>query len=122
VVPEGSDTAVGLFQIRQHEGAFQTAEWGFALGAAYWGTGLFVASATQVLDFVFDTLETRRLEARAVVDNGRGNGALQKMGAVREGVLRSSFLKDGRYYDQALWSILREDWMQAKVVWGPARS
>ena len=33
---------------------FQTREWGFALGSAYWGTGLFVAGATHVLDFAFE--------------------------------------------------------------------
>jgi RimJ/RimL family protein N-acetyltransferase len=118
VVPEGSETAVGFFQIRQLEGRFETAEWGFVLGAAHWGTGLFVASAALVLEFVFGTLDSRRLEARAAVDNGRGNGALQKIGAVREGLLRRSFLKEGQYHDQALWSILREDWMEANPIWG----
>jgi RimJ/RimL family protein N-acetyltransferase len=61
-----------------------------------------------------------RLEARAVAKNGRGNGALAKMGAVREGVLRKSFRRNGEYLDQILWSIVREDWMQTqkKAVWG----
>jgi len=31
-------------------------------------------------------------------------------------VLRKSFLNDGRYLDQALWTILDEDW-KAKAVW-----
>ena len=57
-----------------------------------------------------------RLEARAAVRNGRGNGALRKIGAVQEGLLRKSFLKDGEYLDQALWTILDEDW-KAKTVW-----
>ena len=39
------------------------------------------------------------------------------MGAVQEGVLRKSFLKNGEYLDQALWTILEEDWRHAKVVW-----
>lgn len=40
----------------------------------------------------------------------RGNGALRKIGAVQEGVLRRSFLRHGQYQDQVLWSILAEDW------------
>ena len=51
--------------------------------------------------------------------NGRGNGALRKIGAIQEGVLRRSFLRDGEYLDQVLWSILPDDWYQAKAVWGP---
>src|SRR5207248_661486 len=39
------DTAIGLFQVRQLEPGFGTAEWGFALGSAYWGTGLFHEAA-----------------------------------------------------------------------------
>ena len=40
----------------------------------------------------------------------------RKMGAVQEGVLRKSFLKNGEYLDQTLWTILEEDWC-AQVVW-----
>ena len=119
VVPDGCDTAVGLFQLRQLEPGFGTAEWGFALGSPYWGTGLFTEGANLVVQFAFDVIGVHRLEARAAVKNGRGNGALRKMGAVREGVLRKSFRRHGEYLDQNLWSILDEDWRQAKAVWGP---
>jgi RimJ/RimL family protein N-acetyltransferase len=53
-----------------------------------------------------------RLEARAAVQNGRGNGALRKLGAVQEGVLRGSLLKDGKYLDQIMWAIVASDWYQ----------
>ena len=39
VVPAGSDTAIGLFQIRKLEPEFATAEWGFALGSQVPGQG-----------------------------------------------------------------------------------
>ena len=110
VVPDGMDTAVGLFQIRQLDPQFGLAEWGFAVGRAFWGTGLFAAAARLAVEFSFDTLGVYRLEARAAVANGRGNGALAKIGAVKEGVLRRSFLRHGEYHDQALWSIVRDDW------------
>ena len=69
-----------------------------------------------MVDFAFDTVGVHRLEARAAVRNGRGNGALRKIGAVQEGVLRKSFLKDGEYLDQALWTILDEDWQAARTL------
>lgn len=114
IVPEGYDEAVGLFQVRQLEPDFATAEWGVAIGSAFWGTGAYPESATLVAEFVFETLGVHRLEARAAVLNGRANGALQKIGAVQEGVLRRSFLKNGQYLDQILWSILREDWHRSR--------
>jgi len=118
VVPDGYDTAVGLFQVRQLDPMFGTAEWGFALGAAFWGSGLFVSGAELVIDFAFNVIGAYRLEARAAVENGRGNGALRKLGAVQEGILRKSFLRNGRYLDQSLWAILPEDRYRSKAVWG----
>jgi RimJ/RimL family protein N-acetyltransferase len=118
VVPHGMTTAIGLFQVRQLEPGFATAEWGFALGSNFWGTGMFIDGGRMVVDFALETLGVRRLEARAAVANGRGNGALRKLGAVQEGVLRRSFLKNGQHLDQMLWSILSEEWKQTKATWG----
>lgn len=122
VVPDGTDTAIGIFQVRQLDPSFMTAEWGFAIGAPYWGTGVFADGAALAMQFAFETLGVHRLEARAAVANGRGNGALAKVGAVREGLLRKSFHRRGEYLDQILWSIVREDWTQARTraVWGVA--
>jgi [ribosomal protein S5]-alanine N-acetyltransferase len=110
IVPEGQTAAVGLFQLRRLEGRHDVAEWGFILGAAYWGTGLFVSGAQKVVDFAFDIMGVHRLEARAAVLNGRGNGALAKLGAVREAVLRQSFERHGERLDQHLWGLSRLDW------------
>lgn len=118
VVPHGMQTAIGIFQVRQLEPGFATAEWGFAIGSAFWGTGMFIDGAQMVVSFAVETLGVLRLEARAAVANGRGNGALRKLGAVQEGVLRRSFLKNGQFLDQMLWSILGEEWRQTKAVWG----
>jgi RimJ/RimL family protein N-acetyltransferase len=120
VVPAGMDTAVGIFQVRQLDPSFRNAEWGFAIGQVFWGSGVFMAAARLTIEFAFETVGAHRLEARAAVANGRGNGALAKLGAVKEAVLRRSFLRHGRYFDQALWSIVREDWRQTKAVWGAA--
>jgi [ribosomal protein S5]-alanine N-acetyltransferase len=119
VVPVGMSTAVGIFQVRSIEPGFGTAEWGFALGSAFWGTGLFVDGARMVLNFAFDVVGIHRLEARAAVANGRGNGALRKIGAVQEGLLRRSFARNGAYHDQVLWSILAEDWQFMRLQQRP---
>jgi [ribosomal protein S5]-alanine N-acetyltransferase len=118
VVPHGMKTAVGLFQLRQLEPGFRNAEWGFALGSAFWGTGMFADGARLAIDFAFEVVGSARLEARSAVENGRGNGALRKLGAVQEAVLRKSFKWEGQYVDQALWSIVQSDWRQAKSVRG----
>jgi len=116
VVPHGSTTVAGLFQVRALDGTFHTAEWGFALGSEYWGTGVFGDAARLVAEFVFDVLRAHRLEARVALRNDRGNGALHKLGARQEALLRRSFLKNGEYLDQVLWSILAEDWRRLNAA------
>jgi RimJ/RimL family protein N-acetyltransferase len=121
VTTKGHDEAIGIFQLRATEPRFQTAEWGFALGAPFWGSGVFEEAAELVLGFAFQMLNVHRLEARAVVQNGRGKGALLKIGAVQEGVLRKSFLKGTVYLDQALFTILDDDWRASRAVVDGAR-
>jgi RimJ/RimL family protein N-acetyltransferase len=116
VTLNGYDTAIGIFQIRNLSVGFETAEWGFAIGSPFWGTGVFEQGAALTLQFAFETLGVHRLEARAALKNGRGNGALQKLGAIQEGVLRKSFLRNGQYFDQALYTILDSDWRAAREV------
>ena len=119
IVPDGMTTAIGIFQIRALEPGFGTAEWGFAMGSAFWGSGIFAEGARLVLDFAFDVIGARRLEARAAVANGRGNGALRKIGAVQEGLLRRSFVRNGQHHDQVLWGILADDWRLQRLAQRP---
>ena len=115
VTLKGSDVVVGLFQVRSIKSGFGVAEWGFALGSAFWGTGVFMDAAHLVLDFSFDCLGVHRMEAKAAVKNGRGNGALLKLGMVQEAVLRRSFLRNGVYLDQACWALLADAWRDLKA-------
>lgn len=115
VVPAGYSTAIGIVQVRQIDPAFSTAEWGACIGSPFWGTGVFMAASRLLIDFIFDVIGVHRLEARAAVQNGRGNGGMRKLGAVQEGVLRRSIWCRGEHHDQILWSILAEDWQQARI-------
>ena len=119
VVPDGLTAAVGIFQVKSLDGGFNNAEWGFALGSQFWGTGIFAEGARLVVDFAVDVIGVNRLEARAAVANGRGNGALRKIGAVQEGVLRGSFLRHGVRHDQVLWGIVADDWRLQRLSQEP---
>jgi len=121
IVPDGVQTAVGLIQLRSMEPGFGLAEWGFVLGSQYWGTGMFIEGARKVVDFAVDVLGTHRLEARATVINGRGSGALRKVGAVPEGILRRSFERNGTCHDQVLWGLLASDWRLQRLAQQPTR-
>src|SRR5215208_6606364 len=114
VLPAGYATPVGLFQVRRPDLQGSTAEWGFAIGAEFWGEGLFYAAAPLVIDWVFDRLGVLRLEARSATTNGRGNGALRKLGAVQEAVLRPSVPREGDDPDHVLWTVTADHWHELR--------
>ena len=110
VAARKTDAAIGLFQVRALDLDFSTAEWGFALGVEHWGQGYFSDGADMAIDFAFEVLGVRRLEARTALQNTRGNAVLKSLGATDEAVLRLSLTANGERVDQRLWSILAEDW------------
>lgn len=119
---KGYDTAIGIFQVRQVApcedeasqigGSMETAEWGFALGSPFWGSGIFEQGAALVMEFAFTQVHVNRLEARCAAKNGRGNKALLKVGAVAEGVLRKAFAVGDEYLDQVLYAVVAQDWRE----------
>jgi RimJ/RimL family protein N-acetyltransferase len=115
----GTRTIVGLIQVRQLDPVFEAAEWECTIAPSSRGSGIFIEAARLAGSFAFGTLGTHRLEARVLLQNGRANGALRKLGAVQEGILRRSVRSAGQYFDQVLWSILKEDWGEHWVSTAP---
>jgi RimJ/RimL family protein N-acetyltransferase len=105
-----SRTVAGLVQVRGLDPAFETAEWDCTLTPSARGSGVFLEAARLVGSFVFGSVGAHRIEARVLLQNGRANGALRKLGAVQEGILRRSARRRGEYVDQVLWSVLKDDW------------
>jgi ribosomal-protein-alanine N-acetyltransferase len=118
VTANSTGSVVGLVQVRQLDPAWEGAEWESTLSPSVRGTGAFLEMARLAGSFAFDEIGAHRIEARVILQNGRANGALLKLGAVQEGVLRKSFLRNGEYLDQTLWTILDEDWRSAKAYVG----
>ena len=112
-------TIVGLVQVRQLDPSFEAAEWECTIAPSSRGSGIFLETARLVGSFAFGIIGTHRLEARVLLQNGRANGALRKLGAVQEGVLRRSVRRSGEYFDQVLWSLLKEDWGEHWVSTAP---
>jgi hypothetical protein len=103
-----------MFQVRKLQPDFLVAEWGFALGSSFWGTGVFEDAAALVADFAFDTLGADRLEGRSITTNLRGNAALQKIGATGEALLRSALRRGNVLLSQYLWSLRSVDWSKRR--------
>jgi len=110
VVVSASGAVAGVVQVRALDPMFETADWECTLAPSVRGSGVFIETARLVCGFAFHSIGAHRLEARVQLQNGRANGALRKLGAVQEGILRRSARRRGEYVDQVLWSVLKDDW------------
>jgi len=110
IVPAEAGVAVGLIAVRSLDHTFTMVE-GLAVTAEeFRGTPLFQASARLMRGCLFGPIGVHRVECRIDVRNGRANGALRKLGATQEGLLRRARNSDGEYHDQVLWAIVATDW------------
>ena len=67
-------------------------------------------SGRLVAEFAF-AIGVKRIEARAVVENGRANRALEKIGAKGEALLRKAFKHNE---PQFMWAIVADEWSAPK--------
>src|SRR5438552_6997484 len=119
VLVNAGRTFAGAVQVRRLDPAFEAAEWEGTLTPSARGTGAFLEAARLVGSFAFRSLGAHRLEARVLLQNGRANSALRKLGAIQEGILRRSARRAGEYVDQVLWSLLKDDWTEHWVSTEP---
>jgi ribosomal-protein-alanine N-acetyltransferase len=107
----------GLVRLREIEPGFGSADWEIVLAPEQWGSGLFVRSASTVIDLAFDALGANRLEARIAASNVRAQAAFRKLGAAQEAVLRRSVqLARGSYDDQILVTLFADDWRERREI------
>lgn len=68
-----------------------------------------------LLQFVFEELHLNRLQLEVFSHNLRGIRAYEKVGFVKEGVLRESLYYNGNYSDEIIMAILKSDYKNTSV-------
>lgn len=85
------------------------------LGRNFQGTGLNKACKFLLFQYAFEQLGMLRVELKTDLLNQQSRKAMQKLGLVEEGVLRShTAMHDGRRRDTIYYSLLAEEWAGVK--------
>jgi ribosomal-protein-alanine N-acetyltransferase len=84
-----------------------SAEVGYWLGESVWGRGIATAALETFCGHAFSRFALLRLFALPFADNAASCRVLEKVGFLREGVLRQCAVKDGRVLDQVMYARLR---------------
>ena len=85
-------------------------------GSAYWRSAVNTESKLLLLTHAFEDLGMGRVQWKTDHLNQRSQNAIARLGAQREGVLRRHRLRpDGTWRDSVYFSMLRDEWPQAKA-------
>jgi RimJ/RimL family protein N-acetyltransferase len=77
----------------------------------------YVSEAIKIMvDYLFLSKDLMRIQAKADPENTASWKALEKAGFKREGVLRKNYFSRGKWRDDCMYSILREEWKAPKIL------
>ena len=85
-------------------------EIGYSLIPTERGKGYCTEAVTVLVDYLFLSKDTVRVQTHTDVRNLASQRVLEKMGFKKEGVVRKSLFARGEWRDMVLYSILREEW------------
>jgi RimJ/RimL family protein N-acetyltransferase len=85
------------------------------LGRPWWRTPINTEAKRLLLGHAFDTLRLNRVALKTDIRNERSQAAIERIGGVREGVLRAHMIRpDGSLRDTVYFSILAPEWPRVR--------
>ena len=91
-------------------------EIGYSLVPSERGKGYCTEATQLMVDYLFLSKDTMRIQAQTDPRNVASHKVLEKVGFKNEGTLRKSFFMRGEWRDAYIYSILREEWKEPKIL------
>jgi RimJ/RimL family protein N-acetyltransferase len=113
VVEKKGDSKIGFVY---HELEGSQIEIGYALLPSERNKGYGTEAITIIVDYLFLTRQIVRIQATTDLRNKASEKVLVKNGFKREGIIRKMEFVRGQWRDEYLYSILREEWKEPKIL------
>ncbi len=110
---DGPIGVVGLAELSRRDRRAVIGTW---LGRRWWGSGANREVKALMAQLAFAHLGLDRLGAYADVENGRSQAALERLGFVREGLLRRWHRHGDVAHDVYVYGLLREEWVTSPLA------
>ena len=117
IIQKKDGTKIGLMHHRLELPSRVVMELGFlALAPSERGKGYGTEATQLMVDYLFLSKELTRIQTAADVGNKASQRVLEKVGFQREGTMRKCLFHNGEWRDFNLYSILREEWKEPKIL------
>jgi ribosomal-protein-alanine N-acetyltransferase len=113
LIEKKDGTKVGLV-VLELEGSVQ--ELGYGVIPNERGKGYCTEAVKIAVDYLFLSKPIVRIQAHANVKNKSSQRVLEKAGFKKEGIVRNRIFIRGDWRDEFLYSILREEWKEARIL------
>lgn len=100
------------FKINEHDD--RQAEIGYTLSRAYQGRGFATEAVACVLTYAFLTFDLHRIIAITDCENAASVALLERIGMRREGHFLQNVWFKGKWGDEYLYAILKEEWLHKR--------
>jgi RimJ/RimL family protein N-acetyltransferase len=80
------------------------------------GKGYCTEASNIMVDYLFLSKNIERIQAQTDVRNVGSQKVLEKAGFKMEGTIRKAFFLRGQLRDSILYSILKEEWREPKIL------
>jgi ribosomal-protein-serine acetyltransferase len=87
---------------------------GYWLDPGEQGKGIITRCVGSVLDYLFDEAELHRVTIQCGTGNRKSCAVPERLGFIREGVLREAQWVNDRWLDIDVWGMLSQDWEAAR--------
>ncbi len=109
---------IGVVDIRIISRLWASGEIGYTLARSYWGQGYNVEACDLLINYGFETLGLRRIQAVCDTRNRRSYRTMEKLGMVRERIIYGQHTVRGRQPDRFVYSLLRREWRLRRMASG----
>jgi len=85
---------------------------GYVLNRKFWGKGYMTETLKTIIKFAFEKLEANRVAADHFGENLASGRVMEKAGMRKEGFTKQSLKAKGKFHDQILYGLLREEYLE----------
>ncbi len=97
---------IAVVSIKEQAGV---AQMGYCIGKAWWNQGITSEALSVVMEFLFDSVEVNRIEARHDSNNPNSGKVMKKCGMKYEGTLRKSDWNNQGICDACYYGLIKSE-------------
>ncbi len=100
---------VGMVAFPEIDWKGKKTSFGYWLSPEFEGKGIVLRCVKELIKYAFNKLDLNRIEISCAEDNFRSRALPEKLGFIREGILRDNYYLNGDLHNLVVYSLLKSD-------------